>query len=431
MGFLRIGEVYRYARPYSPKSETIDGLPNFFHRLHIPGHRLPLAEAGINPIAPIRASEGLRYPAIIISSSPHKIGSRETPWEDTFDVDNGFIRYFGDNKSYERDPARAKGNALLLRQLDVQTSPDMVFREHAVPIVFFRRVHYGGRAKGNLEFQGLAILTRAERVTQYNQKQQEYFSNYVFDFAVLSLTHENEMFDWRWIAARGDSSSPLSETTKLAPTSWREWLRQGPESVERCRRRVSKLLLTPTTAQRPLPGTREEKTVRAIYEFYAHRKSRFEALASRVTQNILQRNGIIFKQGWITPPGSDGGTDFVGRIDIGSGFASTKLVVLGQAKCEKLDTPTGGNHVARTVARLRRGWVGVYVTTSYFSEAVQREVVGDQYLIILVNGLELSRVVLHLIQEGGFPNIEAFLTDVDHRYDSLVRTRRPEEILLD
>ena len=50
--------------------------------------------------------------------------------------------------------------------------------------------------------------------------------------------------------------------------------------------------------------------------------------------------------------------DFVGRLDVGSGHSTAKLVVLGQAKCEKLQSATGGNHIARTVARLRRGWIG-------------------------------------------------------------------------
>jgi hypothetical protein len=75
------------------------------------------------------------------------------------------------------------------------------------------------------------------------------------------------------------------------------------------------------------------------------------------------------RSGWITPPSSDGGADFVGRFDVGDGFARARLVVLGQAKCET--GATGGLHMARTIARLRRGWLVVFVTTSYFSEGVR------------------------------------------------------------
>lgn len=69
----------------------------------------------------------------------------------------------------------------------------------------------------------------------------------------------------------------------------------------------------------------------------------------------------LAKMGWITSATSDGGADFYGRLDVGSGFGQAKLIVLGQAKCESFSSPTGGNHIARTVARLRRvGWVFSY-----------------------------------------------------------------------
>ena len=50
----------------------------------------------------------------------------------------------------------------------------------------------------------------------------------------------------------------------------------------------------------------------------------------------------------------DNGIDFVGRLDVGDGREVAKLVVLGQAKCERTDAPTNGVHLARTVAR---SWV--------------------------------------------------------------------------
>lgn len=51
----------------------------------------------------------LRTPAILTSSSPHKIGSKQTPWQDFFDTDNGHIRYFGDAKIPTADPSRSPG----------------------------------------------------------------------------------------------------------------------------------------------------------------------------------------------------------------------------------------------------------------------------------------------------------------------------------
>ena len=113
------------------------------------------------------------------------------------------------------------------------------------------------------------------------------------------------------------------------------------------------------------------------------------------------------------------------------GFGAAKLIVLGQAKCEGLNSPTGGNHIARTVARLRRGWLGVYVTTSYFSEAVQREVIEDEYPILLINGKKVAQIVLRIIHEEGHASVASFLKEVDARYDGMVKNRRPEELLLE
>ncbi|MEU3073273.1 hypothetical protein [Streptomyces laurentii] len=39
-------------------------------------------------------------------------------------------------------------------------------------------------------------------------------------------------------------------------------------------------------------------------------------------------------------------------------MAGTSLVVLGQAKCVKLDNLVAAEQIARVVARLRRGWNG-------------------------------------------------------------------------
>ena len=138
---------------------------------------------------------------------------------------------------------------------------------------------------------------------------------------------------------------------------------------------------------------------------------------------------MAYRPGWITSATSDGGADFVGRLDVGTGLAGAKIIVLGQAKCEKLTSPTGGNHIARTVARLRRGWIGAYVTTSWFSESVQREVLEDKYPIILVNGLRVATEVDSAMHESGESNLVSFLDSIDATYDEQVMDRQPEELM--
>jgi Restriction endonuclease AspBHI N-terminal/Restriction endonuclease len=428
---MRIGDVLRYGRPYNHEPAVIDGFTNYFHLTYSANCKLPLLESGINPIQEIVARDGRRRPAILISSSPHKIGSEGTPWQDFFDPDNGHIRYYGDNKTPGVDPATATGNRILLDAFRIHSALEAEVRRYAVPIIFFERVSRGGKQKGFVRFQGYGVIERVALVAQYDRKNDRSFPNYVFDFAVFDLSNEHEEFSWDWVTKRRLPNSTLDETCSYAPKSWRIWLRGGNSVLNHCRRKVSKLLVVKTREQVPALGSSEERALKTIYQYYENRKTRFEALAAIVAQKILSDSGGSYRFGWITQSGADSGVDFVGRLDLGSSFSRVKIIVLGQAKCEKLSAPTNGVHLARTVARLRRGWIGVYVTTSYFSDASQREVIEDQYPILMVHGLRLSREVTELASNAGFNSVYAYLDHIDSQHDAWLQTRSPEEILLD
>ena len=118
-------------------------------------------------------------------------------------------------------------------------------------------------------------------------------------------------------------------------------------------------------------------------------------------------------------------------MDIGTGFGSAKLIVLGQAKCESLDSPTGGNHIARTVAKLKRGWLGVYVTTSYFSDPAQIEILEDKYPLLLINGKKLAELVNEIVIKKGYKNVAEYLQKVNSEYEGLIQYRDPEDILFE
>ena len=65
----------------------------------------------------IVSQDGPRTPAILLRSSPHKVGSAETPWLDDVNPDAGYALYFGDNKEEGRNPTSTPGNRALLREL--------------------------------------------------------------------------------------------------------------------------------------------------------------------------------------------------------------------------------------------------------------------------------------------------------------------------
>lgn len=266
MGSLTIGTIYRYSSSNSVDIPDIDGLPNLLFHTNTPGQNKALLEAGINPIRAVKTSTGLRTPAILISSSTHKQGTKDTPWQDEFDVDNGYIKYYGDNKSIG-DPSKAPGNANILDQFLLQRNNNLEKRLTAVPFIFFKSIKVGDRVKGNRVFQGIGLLRSAELVTQY-QKDIGYFTNYVFEFDVLDMRKDFELFSWDWISARRNPELGDEATLRLAPKSWQTWVKEGEISRDKLVRRIHKITSISRHDQLPTVGTREEKCLETVYNFY-------------------------------------------------------------------------------------------------------------------------------------------------------------------
>lgn len=425
MGKFRSGREYHYKLAKVAVEETVNGRPSFTFVTQDPGRPVASLEKGINPMAATKVSSkiGQPKPAILISSSPHSRGTEWNPWHDVFEPDLGYVRYFGDAKS-AGDPSLAPGNKVLLEAMRAHTSGDREIREASTPLILFERV-----ASGILKFQGFGIVERAELVTQYNPAI-GYFTNYVFTFAVLSLSEEDEELNWDWIRERRDASLDLKNQNRLAPNSWKTFVRLGVQRIESYRRRAALAKVESQQAQMPDAGSREHKALKEIYDFYSAKgKHRFELLASRVVMSVVNSNGGNYLEGWVTKGSGDGGVDFVGKIRLGGGFGSVDVIVLGQAKCEALDKPTNGVALARTVARLKRGWVGAYVTTSYFSKPSQIEVIEDSYPLLLVSGLQLAQETLKLAESGGYSSVLGLLDTLELEYPDMIHNRRPDEIL--
>jgi len=428
---LQIHQKLRYPRASEEPEEYVDGLLNFRHIAKFAGAGAFQLERGINTPAEIVGSDGVRRrPAILIASSPHKKGTEQTPWQDFFDTDNGHIRYFGDNKDPGSDPANAAGNKILLNAFQLAHGHDEQDRRLTPPMLFFRRVSHLGKTKGFPEFHGFGVIRSVELVTQWDNKLDRSFTNYAFDFTVLSMEAEHECFDWNWIQRRRDTSISLAQADKFAPNSWRKWVARGVNSLESLRRRVSRLSIESAEDQKPTPGTDLYDVLHQVYEYYEGRKHKFEALAEVVAERVLGANLGIYRRGWITSASGDRGVDFVASIKLGTGFSATDLIVLGQAKCESPNSPTNGVHIARTVARLRRGWIGAYVTTSYFSANVQQEVIEDRYPIVLIHGKRLAQEVSEIVHNSDrYKTVSEFLEDLSTEYESRIKQRQPEELL--
>ncbi|MGV2915869.1 restriction endonuclease [Streptomyces alfalfae] len=429
---LRVGQVLRYASAKDPTDPVLGGFANFHYVTDAPGHKKALLEAGINGMAKVSAGGRQRRPAILIRSSPWKAGSEQTPWHDVFDLDNGHVRYFGDHKAgVSKPPGTTTGNAALLDAFGAHQAPTPEARAGAAPLLLFRAVSRDGKVKGFVEFCGLGVIERAERIVQWAGHEHTTFTNYVYDIALIDLTTENDQVDWDWITARRTSTVSDQDSLAKAPRAWQEWVRRGHSALPQVRRRVARARISKVRDQRPVVGSKQHDDLQLIYKQFDGRKHDFEAVASAVAARVLRGSGHSYREGWITRRSGDGGADFVGRIDLGSGLAGTSLVVLGQAKCIRPDSLVSAEQIARVVARLRRGWIGIYVTTGAFSAPAQLEMVEDQYPIVLISGLHLARELRSMARDDHGDDLAACLDHILYAQGVPVTSRRPEEILLE
>jgi len=336
-----------------------------------------------------------RLPAFIFHSNPFKKGAEGTPWVDVVEPDAGYCLFHGDNRTPSRPPLGSRGNAKFVQVHQFYADPAL--RKFAPPVLVFEQVEYNGNRRGYRRFCGFGVPIRRALTTQ-KEKNGAYFTNLVIELALFRLERENESFDWNWINHRRDASVDADTALIASPFSWKEWVSGGELAIEACRRIVARQTVVDLSQQR-LTNKDERRILVDVLEYYGKKKHSFEGLASFVAQKIL---GNQCRRGWVTQRSGDGGVDFVCRLDVGDRadrLCLTPAVVLGQAKCVGLETAIGGHALARVVARLQRGWIGVFVTTGAFSRAAQLELAQDRYPIVLINGLRLARVLFEVLTQ--------------------------------
>lgn len=409
---LIVGELYRFTTPIDRAAETVDGVKNFLFFTHHPGQPAghPYIARGINPLSEIAG--GLR-PAICLATKTSRAGSRATPWHDRFDLARGSGRYFGDAKLDHRRMGKAAtgtpGNRALLRELEKSQSTDPSVRAMAGPLVCLEQVE-----RSLYRFLGLGVLQSASHVTQLDPATGEPFPNILFEVALLDLSPEGNRLPWTWVNARRDGTTGED----LAPLAWRSWVELGNDEIERVRAVAASPPVRSREAQSPPKGSDLERLLKEIYYHFTDSglatKHEFEFLAAAVVADVLAESGT-YRHAWVTREGGDFGIDFVGSLTVGVPPASTNLVLLGQAKCESPGRSTNAVHVARTVARLRRGWIGAYVTTAWFTEATQRELASDDYPIIMLSGAEVAAAVKRIMVAKHCGTVAELMEAVDRR----------------
>lgn len=366
-----------------------------------------------------------RIPAFIFHSNPYKKDTEGTPWIDVVEPDVGYALFHGDNRKITQSPLEGRGNRKFAEIQHFYFDPKMhVF---APPILMFIQKETLGSRKGYREFSGYGIPVRCMINTQREKKSSRYFTNLTIELALFSLAKENEQFDWAWIDARRNGELDANQALQFAPKAWREWVKNSRSAIERCRRNIAKHKIVKVREQGSITAA-EKVILNEVYAFYAKKKHPFEGLASYVATRIV---GHGCKRGWVTKRSGDMGIDFVCRLDVGdhgSQLSRAPIVVLGQAKCQK--NPISAPDLARVVARLQRGWMGVYVTTSVFSEPAQLELTEDKYPLVLINGKRLARELEQAAVDEGL-SVRELMDRETAWYEANERPYAPSRVLDD
>lgn len=422
---IRIGEVFRVQHGADGAPQTSNHALRSYQDI-TRGSREKSADIqkGIWAYKPVRTAAGLRTPALVLHSNPYKGGTEGAPWIDEIEPDMGYAVFHGDNRSALRLPYESRGNALLLEAF--QMAMDPARRASTPPVLLFSQAEVDGSRKGYREFCGYGVPARLSLVAQREGPKLPYFTNVLADLVLFRLDEENEELDLNWIDLRRDGQVSDEVALEASPAAWRKWVREGETAFDSVRRRTARSQVTSSEAQAP-PNELEASLLEQIVQAYSDDKHSFEGLAALVADRVL---GASCTRAWVTKRSGDGGVDFVSRISHGSGFSSVKLVVLGQAKCTKPSTAVSGMDLARLVARLQRGWIGVFVTTGVFSDRCQTELIEDHYPVALVNGARLVREVRQLLTEEGI-GLEELVARERRWYEEHVSMNRPERVLDD
>lgn len=399
---IRIGSKFRLSYGEDTVARGVPQLPDFLELTRGEHETAVNPNRGIWPYPSVHGTEegGKRTPAIVCDSNPFSKDRAKNPWLDIIEPDEGFALYNGDNKSADKGPFEVDGNKAILAVAKLYGGGRRE-RERAPPFLVFRHTEVGGRQSGFREFCGYGVPVRMSLRTQRNEGSDECFLNLVVELTLFDLPDVNSpgpttgQLDWQWINDRRNSALTAAASNSRAPEAWKAWLRSG--DPERCRRSVLKSKIRPKVEQGP-DLTQESEVLKAVYDHYQGRQHEFEGLAAQVTARII---GERCSRRWVTRRMADGGVDFVNLLKVGDPQSPAAVVVLGQAKCIALGDSIDAKDLARLVARLRRGWVGSFVTTGSFTEPAQSEVIVDGYPLLLVPGKVVAREVRKLATEAG------------------------------
>ena len=348
--------------------------------------------AGFRPKSRARGATDIRQAAFCVLVTTF----REIEWPDELDRESGTFTYYGDNRAAGRqlDATTVGGNRLLER---VFTDLHLGDRATIPPFLCFEKCHSSHGTV--MKFLGLAcpgasgVSGLEDLVAVWRVQGNDRFHNYRATFTILNA----ETVSHAWLQDLVDDVEPADSAN--CPDAWSLWVKSGTYASLRCVRQQS-----PRSREEQMPSTADETAVLdRVFNELTPRE--FEFFVAGLLP-ILDERFIELR---VTSAVRDGGRDIIARYRVGHQFQQVQLKAYVEAKRWRPNSAVGVKPMMRLLARLKHRDLGVFVTTSFFEQQVQRELVEDNHPVLLVSGGDIARILIGA--EYGGPESDDRLTD--------------------
>ncbi len=366
---------YELGSSYVDKGGVSHPDDQFLRWVNIRGSGM-LNSPGIRPLKSTLDLLPQGLPAYLILVT-HEVSASSAlnPWEDIVDLSNAEILYWGDSKAH---PTKRlddfAGNAVLRRVYDYLLDGERV----AAPPV----LHFSKPQAGVVKFNGLCVLDRLDLAWFYDAGRP--VRNYHARLRVLDC----DRVSIAWLHHRANAATLASlDDHQDCPNVWHRYKRGETVTIDIWRPEVRA-----KSSQIPDKGSDDDLLLQQLVSLQPFD---FEKVVVAVFREVREVTHHI--EG--TRRTGDGGFDFFGRFVLQRPLDYV-IPFRGEVKRYSRGTAVTPKEVSRLVARLGRQEYGLFVTTSYFTEQAQREVLADSYPVHLIPGAELIKMLrfLHLAE---------------------------------
>jgi len=327
-------------------------------------------------------------PAALIITTTNISQQYHNPWEDHVDYSSGQIIYWGDAK-YEENKRNKKYNDFKGNKVLLQIN-ELILQQHRsyIPPI----LHFSRNRKGYVQFSGLCVLERIE--TSWFEDKGRPITNLRCILSILDL--EEVPIDWLLSRA---AASKADDIDKKSPQVWKDYLNGETKKLF-----VWSPKLRSTNEQLPPSQSKEASILGQIVKMGPQN---FERFCSNLLREIATKTNVqhrIQETRYVR----DGGFDFNGWLIFPEPL-QYEIVFKGEAKKYGDKNGVTPKDVSRLVARLQRGEYGIFITTSFYTQSAQEEVLKDGYPVRLFSGGDIVNLLKSLGKiSGGQLNKEWF-----------------------